>query len=305
MSIGARKKVSSALCSLGLDRLYSSVIETTPRILMYHRIINPESVPFPIQSGMYVTPETFRMHCEVLSKEFNVIPLRKILEAETPQKKSVAITFDDGWKDNFDLAFPILKEFSLPASIFLPTAFIGGEKLFWTDLIGIYIRERSKGFRVESLEKLGAEDLESLLNKLFRLPAKERAEIINQVQFVIKSEEPRQFMNWDEVRELEASELISLANHTHNHLLFGDLTPEQCLLELEQAERRLSEHCKSPMPRVVALPGGSMPSSALPESFKFLTTNPRSKPPYCGRIGLHEDISSTPEMFKFRLSFKR
>jgi peptidoglycan/xylan/chitin deacetylase (PgdA/CDA1 family) len=71
--------------------------------------------------GMYVSEEAFEMHMEWIKKFFDVVKLEDIihqiqnkLEWDKPQ---CAITFDDGWKDNYEYAFPILKRHNIPATI--------------------------------------------------------------------------------------------------------------------------------------------------------------------------------------------
>ena len=109
------------------------------RIITYHRIINPEQSPYPLQPGMYVRPETFDMQMKFLLKNSDVLPLDELLEniidGKALPRRSVAITFDDGWVDNYTNAFPVLLARKLPVTIFLPTAFVGTGECFWTDRV--------------------------------------------------------------------------------------------------------------------------------------------------------------------------
>ena len=85
-------------------------------ILMYHSV--NESGDF-----FSVTPAQFRSQMELLHKRgYEVVSLPEIcsrLTARTLSGKEVAITFDDGYRDNYTHAFPILKEFAFPATIFV------------------------------------------------------------------------------------------------------------------------------------------------------------------------------------------
>ena len=69
-----------------------------------------------------------------LKKFRNVVPLKEIKK----NKNAVAITFDDTFKNVFTNAFPILKKYSLPATFFITTGFIGTNKNFWVDRLEMY-----------------------------------------------------------------------------------------------------------------------------------------------------------------------
>lgn len=77
-----------------------------------------------------VTPEMFEWQLSLLTKHFNVIPARKLVEMlregqRIPKGNYAVVTFDDGFEDNYINAFPILKRLKIPATIFLITSFVG------------------------------------------------------------------------------------------------------------------------------------------------------------------------------------
>ena len=107
-------------------------------ILMYHRVL-PKTDPRLLteEPGMYVTPETFDMHLSELQQIAQLIHIEEWLElAKTDSLGNdlyCAITFDDGWADNYEFAFPLLKKYQTPACIFLATDYIGSDKVFWPE----------------------------------------------------------------------------------------------------------------------------------------------------------------------------
>ncbi len=107
-------------------------------LLMYHRILPSNSNSYLLEEpGMTVTPETFRDQMKLVKQFFEVVHLSEWLElngsgAELPQQ-ACAITFDDGWADNYDFAYPILKDLEIPGTIFLVSSMIGGDKTFWPE----------------------------------------------------------------------------------------------------------------------------------------------------------------------------
>ena len=96
-------------------------------ILMYHHIDERGGV-----SSLSVSPENFRRQMRFLSEHnYNVISLAEFVQAKLEKKRlarnTVVLTFDDGYEDNYLLAYPVLKKYSLPAIIFVIVGSIGEE----------------------------------------------------------------------------------------------------------------------------------------------------------------------------------
>ena len=106
-----------------LKRFSSEMPEGKAAVLMYHSIgIN--EVPFT------VSPSNFQKQMDYLKKaKYNVIPLAELVDLLKKKKdiprKTVVLTFDDGFEDNYSNVFPLLKRYSFPATIFLATGFVG------------------------------------------------------------------------------------------------------------------------------------------------------------------------------------
>ena len=101
-------------------------------VLMYHRIAAPESDVWDIA----VSAPNFEEHLQLLKKKGNVIPLKEMvagLKSGALKRNSIAITFDDGFVDNFLVARPLLEQYNLPATFFITTGNLGQEKEFWWD----------------------------------------------------------------------------------------------------------------------------------------------------------------------------
>ncbi len=96
-------------------------------ILMYHSISDD---PEPGVSPYYrvnASPAVFRQHMQFLADhDYHTISLDQLVSAFP--KKPVVLTFDDGFRDFYTEAFPVLQEHGFTATVFLPTAFIGGSR---------------------------------------------------------------------------------------------------------------------------------------------------------------------------------
>jgi peptidoglycan/xylan/chitin deacetylase (PgdA/CDA1 family) len=106
-------------------------------VLMYHSV-NPQGEPK--RDPLVVTPRTFEKQMRFLKQHrYNVLPLETIAdlfkEGKRLPARLVAITLDDGYKDNYTYAFPILKKYGLPATMFIITGEVGRpDRLSWDEI---------------------------------------------------------------------------------------------------------------------------------------------------------------------------
>ncbi len=104
-------------------------------ILCYHSIndLNNSKIFNP----NIVDTKNFLKQMKFLIKYYNVISLEYFVEnhKKLTQNRNVVITFDDGYKDNYTIAYPFLKKYNLPATIFLATDFINTGKAKFEDII--------------------------------------------------------------------------------------------------------------------------------------------------------------------------
>ncbi len=103
-------------------------------ILIYHRVL-PR--PDPMMPGE-VHASLFARHMALLAEQFNVLPLSEAVERlrkNSLPRRAVAITFDDGYADNAEVALPILRDLGLTATFFIATAYLDGGGVMWNDLV--------------------------------------------------------------------------------------------------------------------------------------------------------------------------
>ncbi|WP_372756558.1 polysaccharide deacetylase family protein [Mariniflexile sp.] len=101
-------------------------------VLMYHRVCETKSDPWQLA----VSPDNFESQIKAITKNFNVLPVSDLITQFNSNKikpKSVYITFDDAYQDNYFYAKPILEKYNCPATFFVPTYFIGKKQMFWWD----------------------------------------------------------------------------------------------------------------------------------------------------------------------------
>jgi peptidoglycan/xylan/chitin deacetylase (PgdA/CDA1 family) len=113
-------------------------------VLMYHRVLPAEHPDRNSeQPGMYVSPATLAMHLEIVKQYFTLIHLDEWLERVSAGRAvpslACAITFDDGWRDNYEYAFPVLRHAGAPATIYLVTDMVGEGYSFWPNTLARYL----------------------------------------------------------------------------------------------------------------------------------------------------------------------
>src|SRR5262245_8528847 len=99
-------------------------------ILMYHRFSNQDD-------GEATSAQTLRDQLTYLTSHYRIVPLscvaKLIISGETIPPGLAVITIDDGYRDVYEIAFPILREFQVPATLFVVTDFIEEKAWLWTD----------------------------------------------------------------------------------------------------------------------------------------------------------------------------
>jgi peptidoglycan/xylan/chitin deacetylase (PgdA/CDA1 family) len=100
-------------------------------VVAFHRVDEG-----PDATGLSIDPAMFERYCRFFRRHFHVIPLRALigkLERGELLNRHLAITFDDGYRDNFDHAAPVLEKFGLPATFFVVSHWIGSDVVPWWD----------------------------------------------------------------------------------------------------------------------------------------------------------------------------
>ncbi|MGH8520587.1 MAG: polysaccharide deacetylase family protein [Gammaproteobacteria bacterium] len=299
-------------------------------IICYHRII-PEQVARAEHSHdtLWVTPKTFEEQVHWMQRIGEIVPYERILDMSTPNDRPLfVITFDDGWKDNYDYAFPILKKYRAPAIIFLVTAAIDTGELFWPEdvvtktqrVIDAGDSERVKaalsllcppGCHLDPDKPL-ADQAEICVEALKLLTDMERKHRIAAYHDVIGMQQaPLQgyILTWDQIREMQADG-IAFGSHTHTHRILKYASPEKIEEELIRSRDIISSEVGKPV-EAFAYPnaryngneGEILARCGYRYAFRLhnLSLCHHSDPYYIPRIIGYEAITRNPHFFKLQL----
>jgi peptidoglycan/xylan/chitin deacetylase (PgdA/CDA1 family) len=218
-------------------------------IVMYHRVMDQLDPLSPYTP----TAEIFDRHMETLANGFKVLPLSEGIErlrSSSLPRRAACVTFDDGYRDNYTVAAPILKRYGLPATIFVSTGFLDGGRM-WNDSVIEAVRQ-APGSLIDAREiALGVhaigDDLArsvaiaKLLDQLKYLPIAERSQKVSDLCALIGAALPTDLMlSTAEVRAARHAN-IEIGGHTVNHPILTQIDDGQARSEIADSKAHLEQ----------------------------------------------------------------
>lgn len=287
--IGAKK----AIIRGGLEALYFSGAHALARpvlggvgtILTLHSVLPPRPDPFQPNRLLEVSPAFLEDVVRDLRRsQIDLVSLdemhRRLVEGDV-SRRFACLTFDDGYRDNREWAYPVLKRHGVPFAIYVPTSFPdqSGE-LWWLVLeqviaknvrIAFTLNERSMQFEcVTPEEKRDAYEAvywalrslpdETELRRVVRDLA-ERGGV--DVQGICRDK----CMTWSELAELAADPLVTIGAHTVNHFMLRKMDEETARGEMQMSVSAI-ERALGKRPQHFSYPVGD-PTSAGPREFQI------------------------------------
>ena len=258
-----------------------------PVILMYHSVRKVKRDPF----ALCVSPKNFERQMQIVASMAKPVPLKRMIEPNIPER-AVAVTFDDGYADNLHQALPILERHGIPATIFIATGYIGGNREFWWDEIERLLLGRGSldgmssvsagGHRLslpndagqrrsgwtawrrrhwKAWDSAGADPRErqftEIRNWLKQRSVADREEAILQLRRQSTArQQGRSAMTEPELREVAGHQFIEIGAHTVNHPSLGWLDADAQREEITESKRWLETTLNRPI-ETFAYPYGS------------------------------------------------
>jgi len=204
--------------------------------------------------------ETFKKQVEVIRRECQVTTISRLSDPENwgaaHDPPLTVITVDDGYADFYHVAWPVLREAGIPATVFLTVDFIGKRTWMWPDALEYLIFKADSGSHTvnagDSLVTLVLTDADSrrrawddLASRLL-LDNSARERVIAQLQEVTGVKLPThpteeyEPLTWEQVREMAAGG-VEIGSHTLSHAFIPGLPPDQRRHELVESKRQLEE----------------------------------------------------------------
>jgi glycosyltransferase involved in cell wall biosynthesis/peptidoglycan/xylan/chitin deacetylase (PgdA/CDA1 family) len=262
-----------------IKRTANWVLASGATIFTLHRVLPRGSECF--EPEMCTSEDAFADFLDWIMESYRVVPFDEVAsrkgEPSKRKRPACAITFDDGWYDNFAYAFPQLQRRGLTATIFLPTRFIGTNRRFWQEHLWLCMRELKNGEgRREVVEKIasrtpwfppageGRTSYDYVRRLLLTRPSIEAEEFtlrIADYASLAGAFAGRAFLDWEEVQQMQAAG-ISFGSHTLNHTLLANASPKVAEREIQDSraelESRINERVTS-----FAYPWGAVGPSSI------------------------------------------
>jgi len=261
-----RTGLSRAIVGTGVASIGRRLFPKNGALILYgHRVQDDDEGDL---QGL--RPSWFADQMAYLHQHYQFLPLSNLLDCYEQQrpvpKNSVVVTFDDGFRDNFTNAYPILQRFHVPATVFLVTGCVSSGDLPWPQKVG-YMFQHTK---VESLchETTGGSCLglrstqerkqakHIVKNALSLLPRIQRERSLDELSEALQVDVPRdRMLTWDEVETMRKGG-TEFGAHTFSHPCMALQSSKEARWEMEESLREFQTRLGITRPPFV-FPSGS------------------------------------------------
>lgn len=249
---------------IGVFDLIRNLNKNSLTVLNYHRIDDPFRTDFnTFKSNVSATPFQFEKQMEYLSSKYNIVSGKEISEwvnnGRILPPHAAVITFDDGYNDNLINAYPVLKAFDLPATIFLTTDFIDSSQPFYWDVVAYAFEKSPKdnanfpllGNRHWTDMESRKEIMDDWIAQVKLLPESDKKKNVDQLPNILHVSIPDDLsaglaLTWSGIRHLNKNG-IEMGSHTASHPILTRISLDEVKAELEKSKYRIETEIKSPV----------------------------------------------------------
>ncbi len=240
-------------------------------IINYHSFVRDYDQTIEVHPTVTHRIDDFNREIRFLKNNFNIVPLDQVVHQLKSGKKfkkpTVAITVDDGFKDNYDLLFPVLRKYKVNVTIFLTTGVIGTEKMLWVGRLEKKFLETVRNeirldgifkgvkFDISSIEKKRKVYLQ-VVSRLKNIDTSERDRYLQMIEKKLGTPlyDTPTMLNWDEIREMHQAG-IHFGAHTVNHPILTNVSLDEAKKEILDSKIKIEQELGQPI-RHFAFPNG-------------------------------------------------
>jgi peptidoglycan/xylan/chitin deacetylase (PgdA/CDA1 family) len=217
----------------GINAMCRKLYRSKAIIIYYHGVCNDNFTLLKGYDERHTPKSLFRKQLAYLKRKgyifVNMSELVDALNNKGNTDKYVTLTFDDGFQNVVENAYPIMKEFGARGCFYLVSSLTGTDRLLWTDFIETMVRNQNSGdfqfiyrgeavhYRLEDRQSY-EHAMKDIKAKLRQIPDRERLEHLKQFDNIVLQNVPREFalVSWEQIRELDPR-VLEIGNHTRSH----------------------------------------------------------------------------------------
>lgn len=285
----AKTSFAYAYTWTGAGRRKAAGRTALPFIVGYHRVVEDfarsaeDSIP-----SMLISTGMLERHIDWLAKHFEIMSLddigRYLEEGRTFRKPAAAITFDDGYADVYENAFPLLKRKGVPSAVFVVTGLAGTDRTQIYDRLYLLLAHLNRrggslvsgvlrilnaiGLRSPDLEQLPPEKdepFEIMTLLLHRFPQQDIEQVVEELEQVIPlpagAFKTMASLTWDMIAEMHRGG-VTIGSHTTSHTLLPKESLTRIQSELSESRRTLEAALNAPV-KHFAYPDGQFNTSVV------------------------------------------
>jgi len=239
-------------------------------IVMYHAVV---ATPLPVEDWCFLDLASFRRQVDYLREHFDVLPLSEAVErlrTGRVRRPTAVITFDDGFQSIRDVAWNVLRERGLPATMFLATGFVGTSDTIWYCRLNRALAATRRARLEYEGDRLDlstpAARARASVSLQARLKAKPHPRLLVELRGIvedlgddpgapIEAGSPYRILGRRAVAEMAASGVMEFGGHTRSHAILSVLTPQQRDDEIDSSLAAIAEMTGRPC-RLFSYPNG-------------------------------------------------
>ena len=248
--------LSNILQRLAVYRFVRTAKNDCLLVLNYHRLYE-QSLRTQFDVNVFEhSADVFEQHLKFIKSNFTVVSENDVLQMVTSHKindRCALVTFDDGYIDNYTVAYPLLKTYDIPAVFFIPTESINERRIGWWDIVSYVIKLSSrnviflhnKKFSITTLYEQ-QQAIDYSLSFIKRTPFEESRffvhDLARECEVVLPAHELQssQLMQWKHIVEMSKNG-IAIGSHTHSHRVLAGLDSGQQMDELRVSKEILEK----------------------------------------------------------------
>lgn len=251
-----KELAKKALLGSGLLRMAAGLQDKGAAILMYHSVLED---PFQLADslgGIVHSQTVFRQQMELLAREFHPMSLDELAillrGKEKIPERCVVVTFDDGYRDNFEIAIPILDQVGIRAAFYVTVSCIEKRQLPWPSSVRFALRTTKRKNWTDPGGKLWPLETEADRDRAFakaceyccRTAGDTQEQLVSKIESELETcsvpSSAQLMMSWDEVRKV-TERGHTIGSHTLSHPNVAQILLADVRIELQQSRARLEK----------------------------------------------------------------